>query len=144
MKKEQEEYKKYHPNNFYEKIDWDEQPLTEDGKFACRSCKGEKKIIWPPIIHKGGKHRLRTMEDEGAEMVNCLSCDGTGHRIWNVIQHVGSYYSQYTREKRDRKDLENFIKETSTCESCRGDRYNTPGGCPCKECKLVGMAPWGG
>lgn len=57
----------------------------------------------------------------------------------NEIRH----YEHEIQHLSDRLDLAlEHIKRTSTCKTCYGDIMKTPGGIPCKECGLIGYAPW--
>lgn len=40
--------------------------------------------------------------------------------------------------------LRSWIKDNTTCKTCKGDQYKTFGMCPCSECGLIGQACWPG
>ena len=83
----------------------------------------------------------RLTEDE---FHHCGMCDGTG-LMSHVLRHDIKFWKIMSDDNYKKyKYLKDFLKSTSKCTTCHGDQYETFGGIPCKECGLIGMAPWGG
>ena len=112
-------------------IDWDKEPLTEDGKLACTLCKGKKTVLFR------GK--------EGGCNACCYFCgESTGLRVQQLKNDLMFSRSSGDRVREDYKKLQESVKENSNCKTCGGDQNKTFGGRNCEECGIVGMCPWPG
>ena len=72
----------------------------------------------------------------------CYCEDGT--RVGQLKSDLSIQKGSYDQLYKDYKELQEWVKKTSTCKTCKGDQYNTLGGNRCKECGLPGLQPWGG
>lgn len=127
--------------NLYEKsptecacFDWSSWPRTLDGNLACCMCQGNKAISVSP-------EQARNL---GAPTIQCLECQGSGLLVTCLIfdKLIERQCANALRDELAR--VRNWIKETSTCKTCKGDPMKTWGGTKCEECTLEGTMPWGG
>jgi hypothetical protein len=120
--------------------------MNEDGHFSynkeycetnniCPTCFGSGELIIPKWAIKN------LIEDE---VHRCFECGGTGFMTKYLRTYEKFQKGQINGYLEEIAELENYIKKTSTCSICHGDRHLTYGGIPCKECGLIGTAPWGG
>ena len=98
----------------------------------CPLCKGKGEFVWPN-------------QNQDAP---CFQCQSTGELFAYLKVAVVSLRKELEYLNKNKSDeierLDSWIQKISTCKSCKGNRHQTPGGCPCKECGLVGDQPWGG
>jgi len=98
----------------------------------CPVCKGEGKFVWP---------------DQTKEFP-CGACKSTGELFAYLKREVIGLRAGFENLEKSKTEeinrLDSWIQEHSSCKTCKGNRHKTPGGCPCKECGLVGDQPWGG
>lgn len=73
--------------------------------------------------------------------IKCSCVDGTylGYLLnWEV-----KYLKEQTeKSKKDYKELQEWIKKTSTCKTCGGDQRKTWGSFNCDECGIPGTGYW--
>jgi hypothetical protein len=112
-----------------DKYNWEQYELTENGQFACRYCKGTKKLGLPIGSDK---------------LVICWMCEGSGYMIDVIKKDYDIECIQHSATRLELKELKEWIKSTSKCSICHGDSNKTIGGSSCKECGRIGSRPWGG
>lgn len=74
--------------------------------------------------------------------IKCCCEDGTylGHLL---EEHIPSLEENIKRLKKDYKELQDWVKLTSQCNTCGGDQWKIYGGMNC-ECGLPGKQYWPG
>lgn len=100
-----------------------------DGQFACKYCKGTKKLSLP----------IGSTNES-----DCWMCNGSGYHIDYVASQLMFEQLSHNSTRDDFKKLIDWVKATSKCTKCTGNSSNTIGGCLCEECGLEGTSPWGG
>jgi hypothetical protein len=64
--------------------------------------------------------------------------------IAQLQQEVAYHKAMENQHMKDIRIYAEWVEKNSKCSKCFGKRSNTMGGCPCKECGLIGSMPWGG
>lgn len=96
--------------------------------------------------------------DQIGYIVNCYFGGRLGDYIhsqqdfedWLTHQRDNIYLSNADAcswDKQKMKEIfekEEIVSLYEPCKVCFGDPNNTPGGCRCKKCGIVGNMPWGG
>lgn len=97
-------------------------------KNVCIFCKGN--TYMPGIRDKSLK-------------IPCMCKDGTyvGYLLNFKISMMERNLEQI---KKERKVLQDWVKNTSKCSKCGGDQFKTYGSLTCIECGLPGLAYWPG
>ena len=106
-----------------------------DDENICRSCGGSKQLIVPKWTQKGMK------EDD---IFPCWDCEKTGKQTYSLRNQILSEKHRSEGHYKDYRELQEFIKKTSTCIKCHGNQMSTLGGGVCEECGLPGKCPWPG
>lgn len=98
----------------------------EDPFFQCVMCKGKGSLIWD------------------LETVDCVYCDGSGSKVEQLKNDIDHLRGRNESLHKEIDYLTNFIKSTSNCKTCGGDRMKTFGLGKCSECGIEGNCPWPG
>lgn len=96
--------------------------------FQCDSCKGRGKNVW--------HHNL--------EIMDCYYCSGSGSKVEQLLKSIEYRKGEEKSLREENRYLTDFIKSTSTCKTCGGDRGKTFGLGLCVECGIEGNCPWPG
>lgn len=98
--------------------------------------------------------RFRKLEEENKTLRFCLNfwekralhLEKDKNDAWKEehSSEEATYKVQIMRLEERLKYSLDWIKTNSKCTTCKGDPNNTMGLIPCKECGLIGNAPWPG
>ena len=126
---------RYENHRWLREKNWTDYPRTANGELGCPYCSGTGRNVCPPFPpphpYPGHDHP-------------CMWCEGTGSLVMYLLDRLEAEKRGNANLEDKLKDIFNWIKDTSKCSTCQGDRMKTPGGIPCKECSLIGNLPWGG
>lgn len=86
-----------------------------------------------------GKIYLKMPKDR---QIRCGCEDGT--YVGYSISEKDRFEINRERDNRNHKLLQDWVKETSKCETCGGDQRKTWGLFNCKECGIPGTGFWPG
>lgn len=97
-----------------------------ESDFQCVMCKGKGNLVIELDLDK------------------CPYCNGTGSKVEQLNRDVEHLIGRNKSLYEEIDYLANFIKSTSNCKTCGGDRMKTFGLGNCSECGIEGNCPWPG
>lgn len=94
----------------------------------CPFCKGKGEVALPEKLKKiwGKTH------------TSCAFCNGIGTLVEYLKFQLEVNKKNTDREIKKYKELQEYVKITSTCKTCGGDQFKTWGSFGCKECGIPG------